>query len=46
VHTDRQRQEVRKFLSRVRGQAIIEWKNPELKKGYDQLLIEQTKSQG
>jgi peptidyl-prolyl cis-trans isomerase SurA len=46
VHTDRQRQEVRKFLSRVRGQAIIEWKNAELKKAYDQLLIELAKSQG
>ena len=38
VHTDRQRQEVRKFLARVRGQAIIEWKNAELKRAYDQLI--------
>ena len=37
---DRQRQEVRKFLARVRGQAIIEWKNDELKKAYDQLIAE------
>ena len=35
VHADRQRQEVRKFLACVRGQAIIEWKNAELKKAYD-----------
>jgi parvulin-like peptidyl-prolyl isomerase len=40
VHAERQRQEVRKFLSRVRGQAIIEWKNEELRKGYEQLLAE------
>jgi parvulin-like peptidyl-prolyl isomerase len=46
VHTDRQRQEVRKFLSRVRGQAIIEWKNAELKKAYDQLILATAKSQG
>jgi parvulin-like peptidyl-prolyl isomerase len=46
VHTDRQRQEVRKFLARVRGQAIIEWKNPELKRAYDQLIVESAKTQG
>ena len=46
VHTDRQRQEIRKFLARVRGQAIIEWKNTELKKAYDQLIAENAKTQG
>jgi peptidyl-prolyl cis-trans isomerase SurA len=46
VHTDRQRQEVRKFLARMRGQAIIEWKNADLKKAYDQLILESAKSQG
>ena len=46
VHTDRQRQEVRKFLARVRGQAIIEWKNAELKKAYDQMIVESVKTQG
>jgi peptidyl-prolyl cis-trans isomerase SurA len=46
VHTDRQRQEVRKFLARVRGQAIIEWKNAELKRAYDQLIAENAKTQG
>jgi parvulin-like peptidyl-prolyl isomerase len=34
----RQRREIRKFLNRVRGQAIIEWKNAELKKAYEQEL--------
>ncbi len=35
VHDARQQAEVRKFLARVRGQAIIEWKNDELKKMYE-----------
>jgi len=35
VHDARQQTEVRKFMSRVRGQAIIEWKNDELKKMYE-----------
>ena len=38
VHEQRQRTEVRKFLNRIRSQAIIEWKNAELKKAYDQFL--------
>jgi peptidyl-prolyl cis-trans isomerase SurA len=42
VHGERQRQEVRKFLNRVRGQAIIEWKNAELKKAYEQVIAEPT----
>jgi parvulin-like peptidyl-prolyl isomerase len=40
VHAERQRQEIRKFLGRVRGQAIIEWKNAELQKAYEQALAE------
>jgi hypothetical protein len=35
VHNARQQVEVRKFLARVRGQALIEWKNDTLKKMYD-----------
>ena len=35
VHDARQQTEVRKFLARMRGQALIEWKNEELKKLYD-----------
>jgi parvulin-like peptidyl-prolyl isomerase len=35
VHDARLQTEVRKFLARVRGQAIIEWKNDELKKMYE-----------
>jgi hypothetical protein len=35
VHDARQQTEVRKFLARMRGQAIIEWKNDELKRLYE-----------
>ncbi|MGH9370495.1 MAG: peptidylprolyl isomerase, partial [Vicinamibacterales bacterium] len=42
VHGNRQEQEVRKFLARLRGQAIIEWKNTELKKAYDRQIAEGT----
>jgi len=38
VHDARQRTEVRKFLTRVRGQAIIEWKNEELRKMYEKQI--------
>jgi peptidylprolyl isomerase len=38
VHGERQRQEVRRFLTRLRSQAIIEWKNAELKKAYEQVV--------
>ena len=38
VHDARQEAEVRKFLARVRGQALIEWKNADLKKLYEQAL--------
>jgi peptidyl-prolyl cis-trans isomerase SurA len=46
VHAERQRQEIRKFLTRVRGQAIIEWKNDELRKSYERLIAEVTPGQG
>jgi len=35
VAAERTRSEMRKFLTRLRSQAIIEWKNEELKKAYD-----------
>ena len=38
VHVDRQRTEIRKFLTRLRAQALIEWKNEELKNAYEQQL--------
>ena len=38
--------EMRKFLSRLRAQAIIEWKNPELKKEYDKEIAAETGAGG
>jgi peptidyl-prolyl cis-trans isomerase SurA len=42
VHDARQQVEVRKFLARVRGQAIIEWKNDELKRLYEQQVARES----
>jgi parvulin-like peptidyl-prolyl isomerase len=42
VYSERQRNEVRKFLNRVRSQAIIVWKNDELRKAYEQHLATMT----
>ena len=36
VAQSKQRGEIQKFLAKVRTEALIEWKNPELKKIYDQ----------
>jgi peptidyl-prolyl cis-trans isomerase SurA len=36
VHEAREEAEVRKFTARIRSQAIIEWKNADLKKLYEQ----------
>ncbi len=46
VHTDRQRQEVRRFLARIRSQAIIEWKNAELQKAYEQQVAQPGQTAG
>ena len=35
VYESRQQGEIRKFLSKIRSQAIIEWKNEDLKKMYE-----------
>ena len=40
VHSERQRREVRKFLTKLRSQALIEWKNQELKNAYEQQLAQ------
>jgi parvulin-like peptidyl-prolyl isomerase len=40
VHDARQQTEVRKFMARMRGQAIIEWKNDELKKMYEKQVAQ------
>jgi parvulin-like peptidyl-prolyl isomerase len=38
--------EMRKFLIRLRAQAIIEWKNDELKKAYEKQLASETAPSG
>ena len=38
VAAERTRTEMRKFLTRLRAQALIEWKNDELKKAYEKQL--------
>lgn len=42
VHDARQQVEIRKFLGRMRGQAIIEWKNDELKRLYEKQVAQET----
>jgi peptidyl-prolyl cis-trans isomerase SurA len=47
VAGERTRTEMRKFLTRLRAQAIIEWKNDELKKAYEkQLAADETTPSG
>ena len=38
--------EMRKFLARLRSQAIIEWKNPELKKAYEKQIAAEPMGSG
>ena len=38
VFTGKRNEEFQKYLEKLRNQAIIEWKNPELKKAYDEGL--------
>jgi peptidyl-prolyl cis-trans isomerase SurA len=42
VYEARQQSEMRKFLARIRSQAIIEWKNQDLKKLYEQQIAAAT----
>jgi parvulin-like peptidyl-prolyl isomerase len=42
VASSRTQTEMRKFLSRLRAQAIIEWKNEELKKAYEKQIAAET----
>ncbi len=42
VAQTKQRGEVQKFMARLRADAIIEWKNPELKKLYDDRVAQET----
>ena len=46
VAGSRTQTEMRKFLARLRAQAIIEWKNEELKKAYEKQLATETAPSG
>ena len=41
VFTDKRKAEFLKYLEKLRGQAIIEWKNPDVKKAFDEGLKQQ-----
>ena len=43
VFTDKRKEEYDKFLERLRAQAIIEWKNDELKRAYEKGLADMKK---
>jgi peptidyl-prolyl cis-trans isomerase SurA len=44
VLTGKRREEFDKYLTKMRTQAIIEWKNPEVKKAYEEGLAAQAKA--
>jgi parvulin-like peptidyl-prolyl isomerase len=46
VFTDKRKEEYDKFLERLRGQAIIEWKNEDLKHAYEKGLADMKKQGG
>jgi peptidyl-prolyl cis-trans isomerase SurA len=44
VFTDKRREEFQKYLVKLRAQAIIDWKNADVKKAYDEGLAQQAKA--
>jgi parvulin-like peptidyl-prolyl isomerase len=44
VFTDKRQAEFEKYLEKLRAEAIIDWKNPELKKAYEEGLAARTAS--
>jgi len=44
VFTDKRKAEFQKYVAKLRSQAIIEWKNPEVKKAFDEGLKQQAES--
>jgi peptidyl-prolyl cis-trans isomerase SurA len=44
VVTDKRREEFQKYLVKLRAQAIIDWKNADIKKAYEEGLAAQTKA--
>ena len=43
VVTDKRREEFQKYITKLRAQAIIEWKSEDVKKAYEEGLAEQAK---
>ncbi|MGB7217208.1 MAG: peptidyl-prolyl cis-trans isomerase [Vicinamibacterales bacterium] len=41
VFTDKRKEELLKYMDKLRSQAIIEWKNPDVKKAFDEGLKQQ-----
>jgi hypothetical protein len=46
VGNEKSRGEMAKYLVKLRAQAIIEWKNPELKKIYDKKIADLASTPG
>jgi peptidyl-prolyl cis-trans isomerase SurA len=44
VFTDKRREEFQKYMVKLRAQAIIDWKNPDVKKAYEEGLAQQAKT--
>ncbi len=44
VFTDKRREEFQKYLAKLRSQAIIDWKNADVKKAYEEGLTQQAKA--
>jgi peptidyl-prolyl cis-trans isomerase SurA len=44
VFTDKRREEFQKYMTKLRAQAIIDWKNPDVKKAFDEGLAQQAKA--
>ena len=43
VFTDKRQVEFQKYLEKLRSEAIIEWKNPEIRKAYEEGVASQQK---
>jgi peptidyl-prolyl cis-trans isomerase SurA len=46
VFTDKRQAELRKYLDKLRSEAIIEWKNPDMRKAYEEGLAQRGKGTG
>ena len=44
VFTDKRRSEFQKYIEKLRAQAIIEWKNDDVKKAFEQGVAQQAKA--